>query len=165
MDAHYKPDLIKVEALRDTGDTLEGLVYLAAYLEADGQISFYSTATGYFQGNIGIEQKDRAILEEFRKQFGGKVNLKARQGIWVWQLFGHQAAALLKRIRPYMRTYRTEKADRFIAFWATKDMDERIRLLEEDRNRTQFHQKRLSDLAHGSVMRQSDLVGENHEDS
>ena len=173
MDAHSKPDLIEVDG-RQAYDkvrrayTAEAfseveLSYFAGYFEADGHCSFYTTSTG-FLGNVSIEQKDRALLETFRQWFGGKMSLKAKQEIWTWQVYGHQAKALLQLIRPYIRTYRAEKVDRFVRFFSTMDGETRMTLIVEDRKATEGHRKRLSDLALEREMRQSNPTSENHGD-
>lgn len=125
------------------------LAYFAGFLEADGFCSFYVTSSG-FLGNVGIEQKDRSLLEVLQRLFGGKINLKTRQQIWVWQVFGLQAKAFLQLLRPYFKTYRVEKFDRFIAFFSTVNDEERIKLIVADRSATEGHRKRLSELASGN---------------
>lgn len=143
----------------DTAQALSGeeLSYFTGFFEADGHTCMYSTNKG-FMGNIGIEQVDKAILETFQSWFGGQLHYAKRKSIWTWNVYGHKAKEILYQIIPYMKTYRVEKAKRFIAFWSTTNPIQRQQIIALDRKATEGQRKRLSDQAPETVMRQSNHV-------
>jgi hypothetical protein len=111
-------------------------VYFAGFFDGEGYIGLLKRQRGkyteYFV-QLSIGQKDGAVMDWIKDNFGGNVYLVKRDGTFYWTSSNRNALKILKRIFPYLK-YKKPQAQMAIEFFEGQPKREsRVSPVEMDR--------------------------------
>lgn len=109
------------------------IIYLAAIIDGEGSIQIEiqsannkSRKVDYYSIRLLVINTNIELMEWLVKNFGGRSSkrklITGRRQCYVWSLFSHNAAALLKECEPFM-IIKKKHAQAVIEFMALKDKD------------------------------------------